>query len=77
MMYMSENITVDGRVVNYVRGECTTSTVQLRLGDRRQRDQQARPSTSFVDNTIDLPWRSFPSPQFGTKFQRKVSLPGS
>jgi len=26
--------------------------------------QQPRPSTSFVDNRIDFPWRNFPSPQF-------------
>ena len=32
------------------------------------------PSTSFVDNTIDLPWQSFISPEFGTKFQREVPL---
>jgi len=31
-----------------------------------------RPSTSFVDNAIDLPWRNFLSPEFGTKFQREV-----
>ena len=42
--------------------------------DRRECGQQARPSTSFVDNTIDLPWRNFSFPEFGTKFQRKVPL---
>ena len=36
--------------------------------------QPPRPSTSFVDNTIDLPWRNFLSPEFGTKFQRKETL---
>jgi len=34
--------------------------------------QQARPSTSFVDNTIDFPWQNFLSPEFGTKFYRDV-----
>jgi len=29
---------------------------------------------SIVDNTIDLPWRNFLSPEFRTKFQREVSL---
>jgi len=29
------------------------------LDDRRRCCQQARPSTSFVDNTLDLPWRNF------------------
>jgi len=33
---------------------------------------QARPSTSFVDNAIDLPWRNFLSPEFAAKFQREV-----
>jgi len=32
-----------------------------RRGDRGPRDEQARPSTSFVDTTIDLPWRNFVS----------------
>ena len=27
-------------------------------------NQQARPSTSFVDHAIDLPWKNFLSPQF-------------
>ena len=36
--------------------------------------QQARPSTSFDGNMIDLPWRNFPSPAFGTKFRRKLPL---
>ena len=35
---------------------------------------QTRPSTSFVDHTIDLPWRNFLGPEFGAKFQRKVPL---
>ena len=43
--------------------------VQPRRVDRRKCRQQARPSTSFVDKTIDLPWRNFRSPEFETKFQ--------
>jgi len=35
---------------------------------------QARPSTSFVDNIIDLPWRNFLGPEFGIKLQREVPL---
>ena len=30
-------------------------------------DPQARPSTSFVDNTIDLPWQNLLSPEYGGK----------
>ena len=37
-------------------------------------DPLARPSTSFVDNTIDLSWQKFPSPEFETKFV--LELPG-
>jgi len=29
--------------------------------------QQAAPSTSFVDNTIDLPWRNFLNAEFVPK----------
>ena len=36
--------------------------------------RRARPSTSFVDHSIDLPWRNFWSPKFGTKFQREGML---
>jgi len=34
--------------------------------------QQAPPSTSFLDNMVDLPCTNFLSPEFRTKFQRKV-----
>ena len=37
--------------------------------------QQTRPSTTtmnFVDNAMDLTWRNFLSPEFGTEFQRDV-----
>jgi len=27
----------------------------------------------FVDNTIDVPWQNFLSPEFGTKSQREVA----
>jgi len=50
----------------------STCSKQPRRVDRRRYRQQSRSSTVFVDNTLDLPWRNFPSPQFGTKFQRKV-----
>ena len=33
--------------------------------------QLARPSMSFVDHTIALPWQTLWSPEFGTKFQRE------
>jgi len=36
--------------------------------------RRARPSTSFVDHSIDLPWRNFWSPKFGTKFQTEGML---
>jgi len=36
--------------------------------------QQAKPSTSFVDYTIDLPWRNYPSPDFWTKLRRILLL---
>ena len=38
--------------------------------DRRRCNPQERPSTSFVDHTIDLPWRNFLRPEFGAKFYR-------
>ena len=58
---------------------CITSpvqTVQLRRDDRRNGDQQARPSTSFDDNTTDTPRRSFLRPDFATKFQERSGLLG-
>ena len=48
--------------------------IQTRPLDRRRHNPQARPSTSFVDHTIDSPWRNFLSPAFGVKFQREVPL---
>ena len=50
---------------------CASSHYSL---DRRTCNTQARPSTSFVDHTIDLSRRNFLSPEFVAKFQRKVSL---
>jgi len=35
---------------------------------------QAGPSTSYFDNTIDLPWQNFQNLEFVTKFQREVLL---
>jgi len=55
-----------------------SSHTKLRLwprrGDRRRCRQPPRLSTSFVDNTIDLPWRNFRSPEIGTTFQMEVLL---
>ena len=39
---------------------------QPRRIDRRRCGKQARPSTSFIDNAIDLPWQNLPSSAFGT-----------
>jgi len=50
-------VTIDGRAVNYVCGECIASTVEPPRGDRRKYGQQARPSMS-IDSTTNLPWRS-------------------
>jgi len=50
-----------------------TCSKQPRRVDRRSRGQ-GPPSTSFVDNTIDLLWRNFVSPEFGIKFQRELPL---
>ena len=50
-----------------------TCSEQPRRVDRRKCRQQARPSTSFVDNTSDLRRRNFPSSEFG-KFQREYPL---
>ena len=36
-----------------------TCSKQPRRVERRGCGQQTRPSTSFVDNTIDLPWQNF------------------
>jgi len=44
--------------------------------DRRKCDQQSRPSTSLIDNTVDFcgAIAIFFSPEFQTKFQREVPL---
>jgi len=42
--------------------------------DRRGCSLQAPPSTIFVDDTIDLPWRNFLSPEFWAKFQSEEPL---
>jgi len=55
---------------HYGRPKCSK---QPRRVERRRRGQQARPSTSSVDNTIDLLWRNFQSPYFVTKLQKKYS----
>jgi len=65
---------------------CTTNPQQLEVTELasycwptcskqpRRINHQAQTSVSFVDNMINLLWWNFPSPVFGTKFQRKVSL---
>ena len=45
--------------------------IQPRRADRRRCGQQPRPSTSFVDNTIDLPRRNFLSPDLGQSSREK------
>ena len=57
---------------------CTTNPQQIRnipssklRASRRDAstvDPQTRPSMSSVEDTIDLPRRNFPSPEFGTNF---------
>ena len=43
--------------------------------DRHRSNPQAPQSTTFVDHSIDLPWRNFLSPKrVWGKFQREVSL---
>ena len=48
--------------------------VHPRHVDRRRCDRQARLSISFVDHTVNLPWRKFLSPEVRTKFQTEISL---
>ena len=59
----------------YSRLRCKTLCIQPL--DRRRCNPQARPSTSFVAHTIDLPWRNFLSPQFGAKFGDGKKVKGS
>ena len=76
MQYWTWNVTVDIHVVICVH--CARWVYDIdrpaRRGDRRRCSQQARPSTSFVDNTIDLSWRNFLSAEFETKFQIEMLL---
>jgi len=54
---------VDGRVVNYMRPTTTC------------RASQVWSTRSTVDELlIDLAWRNFPSPEYGTKFEMEVPL---
>ena len=56
-------------------GRRTGSKLQYLRGiDRRKCGKQTRPSTSFDENTIDLPWQNCLGPEFGTKFQTEVNL---
>jgi len=46
--------------------------------DRRRCGQLTQPSASFVDNTVDLPWRNFLRTEFGGRhFRRKYPNFGS
>ena len=62
---------LEGLTVNGGRRVCSK---QPRRVDRRRCRQQARPSTSFVENTIELLRRNFLSPEFGANIQGEVSL---
>ena len=62
----SHSITVDRHAINCVRPARTRGPSSC--------DHQARPSTSFVDDTIDLPWRNFPEYRVRDKVQREVPL---
>jgi len=64
---------------NELEYHCGRRTSSKRVCVKPRRDdcgkcQQALPSTSFVDNTIDSPWRNFLSSELGTKFHWEVSL---
>ena len=62
---------LEGLTVNGGRRVCSK---QPRRVDRRRCRQQARPSTSFVENTIELLRRNFLSPEFGANIQREVPV---
>jgi len=49
---------------------------QPRCIDRRRCGKQARPSTSFIDNAIDLPWQNLPSSAFGTTSKGSTLITG-
>ena len=49
---------------------------QPRCIDRRRCGKQARPSTSFIDNAIDLPWQNLPSSEFGTTSKGSTLITG-
>ena len=51
----------------------STCSKQPRRVDRCRSRQLVRPSTSFVDTAIDLTWRNFLRPEFGTMFQPQGS----
>jgi len=57
-----------------VTGLQSTCSKQPRRVDRRRCRQQARPSTSFVDNTVESPRRNFECVEFRTKFHGEVPL---
>jgi len=60
-----EGYTVDRLVIN-------SHDSSTRLSYRCRQQIQPSTTTRFVDNAMDLSWRNFLSPEFGTKSQREV-----
>jgi len=65
---MELEVTVGRLVVN----SHDSSTVVSRC--RQQTRPLTTTTTSFVDNAIDLPWRNFLNPEFGTKVPEGSNL---
>jgi len=75
-LYMSVKIlsTVETScITNPQQIELTATTRHCRIG-RQEARLSSMTTTSFVDNEIDFRRRNCLSPEFGTKFQRKVPL---
>jgi len=57
-------------MIKKIDSECRRTVKTRSLGLSHRFRQQTRPSTTtttrFVDNTIDLLWRNFLNPKFGT-----------
>jgi len=74
-------VTIDARVANNMRDECITRRSRVHGASTvASVVNKARPSNGVdercrqQDVTIDALWRNLSSPEFGTKFYRKVSL---
>ena len=63
---MDKRVTVDSRAVNYVRIHRTATVVSVVNIDG--------PSTSYVNSTIDLPWRNFLSSRVCDKVAERSIL---